>query len=66
MIAVRGKGVVILLSVELHEQADLSEIVQASDAFTFGFGTSQRRQQHRGENCDYRNDNQQLNKRNSF
>jgi hypothetical protein len=57
---VRRELIVVIVSVELPGQLQLLEMVQASDALAFGLGPRQRRQKHRSQDRDDRDDDQQL------
>ncbi len=46
-----------------HRKAHLLEIVRTGDPLGFGFGAAQGRQEHSGQNCNDRNDDEQLNQR---
>ena len=48
LVAVRGESVLVLVRIELHEQSDLAEIVQARNALAFGFSAGQSGEQHAG------------------
>jgi len=63
LVTVRGKDVVAVICVKLHEQADLAKIAQTRGALSFGLRTSERRQQHRREDRNNGDHHQQLNKR---
>jgi hypothetical protein len=54
LIPVRGKDVVAVIRVKLHEQPDLPKIVQTRNALSLGLGPCQCRQQHRRQDSDNR------------
>jgi hypothetical protein len=54
------KGVAVLVRIELHEDANLPQVVQAGDAIGFAFGSAQSRQQHRRQDGNDGNDDEQL------
>ncbi len=60
-----GEGVSIIVGVNLGEENDLAQIVQAGNFGGFAFGVGQGRQQHGGENGDDGNHHEQLNQRKS-
>src|SRR6476646_6940117 len=56
LVSMRGKGIRVLICVELHEQPDLAQIVQARSPLTLCLGAIERRQEHRRENRNNRDD----------
>ena len=57
------KNLVAVVGVELHEQPDLFEVVQALDAIGFRFGLGKRGQKHRRQDGDDRDDDEQFDER---
>ena len=61
LIAVGRESITVVLGVELHEQADLAQVVQATGPLRLRFGEVERGQEQGGENRDDGDDNQQFN-----
>ena len=60
LVAMRRENLVVVIRVKLHEQTDLSEVVQAGNALSLLFGLSQRRQQHPGKDGDDGDDDEKF------
>src|SRR5690606_6925145 len=52
--------IVVIARPKAETEVDLLEIVHAGDALGFGFGATERRQQHAGEDGDDRDDDEEF------
>lgn len=60
------KGIVIIVRVQLHEQADLLQVVQAVGSLALGLGLGEGGEEHPGKNGDNRNDDKQFDQCKAF
>jgi len=60
IVAMRGKGILVVIGVELHEKPDLPEVIQASNTLALLLCLTQSRKQHPCKDGYDGDDNQQL------
>ena len=58
-----GRKCVLIIAIHVPAELELAIIIEAGDLLPLGFGLTQGRQQHGGENGDDGNDHQQFDER---